>query len=251
MATFGVIIAAAGSSSRFGGNEKKQFEDLAGRAVFVRALEPFLARPDVKAVLVAVAPDDLERVKTRWGSALAFHGVRLVAGGDERADSVAAAFERMPPECDHVAIHDAARPLVDPELIEKVFHEAAATGAAIAAVPVAATLKTIEEGPPNEWGTIHRTIAGTLPRDKVWAAQTPQAFRASIYAEALARRTQIAGPVTDDAQLVEAIGHPVSVLIGQPDNFKITTAADLAMARQLAKARGLSGPAEPSKHHRF
>ncbi|MDD4889339.1 MAG: 2-C-methyl-D-erythritol 4-phosphate cytidylyltransferase [Phycisphaerae bacterium] len=251
MAKFGVIITAAGSSTRFGGNEKKQFEEISGRAVFMRAAEPFIARDDVASVIVTVAAEDLDRVKTRWGSALGFHGIRLVAGGSERVDSVAAGFELIPADCDHVAIHDAARPLVDPELIDKVFREAVATGAAIPALPLSATLKRVEESPPNEWGTVHRMIAATLPRESLWLAQTPQAFRKSIYAEALAKRSQITAPVTDDAQLVEAIGHPVSVIMGAPDNFKITTAADLAMAKHLAKAHGFTGPTEPPKHHRF
>ncbi len=259
MAKFAVIVTAAGASSRFGGDEKKQFEDLAGRAVFIRATEPFSARDDVGAVIVTIAAEDAERVKTRWGSALGFHGIRLVivpaesAPGvpSERVDSVAAGFAAVPEDCDHVAIHDAARPLVEPELIDKVFHEAAATGAAIAAVPLAATLKRVDEAPANDWGVIKRTIAGTVPRDSLWLAQTPQVFRKTIYADALAGRGAIAGPITDDAQLVEAIGHPVSVILGSPENFKITTAADLAMARQLAKGRGMSGPPEPGRRHRF
>jgi 2-C-methyl-D-erythritol 4-phosphate cytidylyltransferase len=251
MPKFGVIVTAAGQSSRFGGNEKKQFEDLAGRAVFIRATEPFVAREDVAAVVVAVAPEDLERVKTRWGSHLGFHGIKLVVGGAERVDSVAAAMEVIPADCDHIAIHDAARPLIDPELIDKVFREAIASGAAIPALPLSATLKRVEEKPANEWGIQPRTILATLPRENLWLAQTPQVFRRSIYAEALARRGQIAGPITDDAQLVEAIGHPVSVIMGAPENFKITTAADLTMAKQIAKSRGMSGPPEPSRRHRF
>ena len=251
MAKFGVIIAAAGSSTRFGGNEKKQFEDLAGRAVFVRAAEPFLARDDVAAVVVAVAGEDLERVKARWGNALGFHGIKLVAGGAERVDSVIAGFEQLPADCDHVAIHDGARPLVSPELIDKVFHEATASGAAIAAVPLSATLKRVDERPANDWGVVPRSVSATVGRDNLWLAQTPQAFRRSIYAEALAKRAAITVPITDDAQLVEAIGHPVAVILGTSDNFKITTAVDLAMARQLMKARGVTGPGEPPKHHRF
>ena len=254
MAKFGVIVTAAGQSSRFGGSEKKQFEDLAGRAVFIRATEPFLARDDVALVVVTVAAEDLERVKLRWGNHLGFHGIKLAcppADGSERVDSVAAGLELIPPDCDHVAIHDAARPLIDPELIDKVFREAIASGAAIPALPLSATLKRVEEKPANEWGIQPRTVVATLPREGLWLAQTPQVFRRSIYADALARRAQIAGLITDDAQLVEAVGHPVSVVMGSPENFKITTAADLAMAKQLAKSRGMSGPAEPSRHHRF
>ena len=122
-------------------------------------------------------------------------------------------------------------------------------------MPLAATLKRVEEAESTEagggWGLTKRTIVATVPRENLWLAQTPQAFRKSIYAEALVKRGQIAGPITDDAQLVEAIGHPVSIIIGGPENFKITTAADLVMAKQLARSRGMSGPPEPSKRHRF
>ena len=123
--------------------------------------------------------------------------------------------------------------------------------AAILAVPLAATLKRVDEAPANEWGIHRRSVAATVPRESLWLAQTPQVFRKSIYAQALANRANIAGPITDDAQLVEAIGHPVSVIMGAADNFKITTSADLAIARQLLKARGVTGPAAPPKHHRF
>ena len=136
-----------------------------------------------------------------------------------------------------------------------MFREAVATGAAIAAAPLSATLKRVEDGPQTaadaDWGVKHRLIAATLPRENLWLAQTPQAFRRTIYADALAKRGQIAGQITDDAQMVEAIGHQVSVVVGLPDNFKITTSADLAMARQIAKSRGMSGPPEPGRRHRF
>ncbi|MCG3178825.1 MAG: 2-C-methyl-D-erythritol 4-phosphate cytidylyltransferase [Phycisphaerae bacterium] len=251
MAKFGIIIVAAGASSRFGGDEKKQFEDLAGRAVFIRAAEPLMNHPEAGSVVVVVAPDDLERIKLRWGSHLGFHGIKLTGGGAQRVDSVAAGFALIPDDCDHVAIHDAARPLIGEELIEKVFAEAVASGAAIPAVPLTATLKRVEEGPPGEWGGQKRTVTGTPGREGLWLAQTPQVFRRTIYAEALAKRDQLTVPITDDAQLVEAIGHPVSVVRGTAENFKITTAEDLAMARDLLKARGVTGPKAPDRRHRF
>jgi len=242
MAKFGVIIAAAGASSRFGGGEKKQFEDLAGRAVFIRATEPFLAREDVGGIVVTVGAEDLERIRMRWGSHLGFHGVKLTAGGPLRVDSVAAGFEQLPPDCDYVAVHDGARPLIDPDVIEKVFREAVASGAALVAVPLTSTLKQVDES---------KLVVATPSREDLWLAQTPQVFRRDLYAAALAARGSFQGALTDDAQLVEATGQHVAVVMGSPDNFKITTAADLAMARQLLKARGVRGPAEPPRHHRF
>jgi 2-C-methyl-D-erythritol 4-phosphate cytidylyltransferase len=242
MAKFGVIIVAAGTSSRFGGDEKKQFEELAGRAVFLRAMQPLLDHEEVGAVVVAVAEADLERVRNRWGSHLGFHGVKLVAGGAERVDSVAAGLAALPDDCDHVAIHDAARPLLDVEVIDRVFKEARMSGAAIPAIPLSATLKKVNE---------HKQVEATVPREGLWQAQTPQAFRRQIFADALAQRDRIDGPVTDDAQLVEAVGHPVTVVMGRADNFKITTAGDLLLAKEILRARGDTGPRQPPKHHRF
>lgn len=238
MAKFAVILAAAGKSSRFGNSKtKKQFADLDGRAVWLRSAELFVNRDDVVQTLVAIAPDDREWFQRKFEPNLAFMGVEVVEGGAQRADSVEAALARITPECDFVVVHDAARPCLSGEWIDGVFAEAEKTGAAILALPVSETLK--KAGP-------QRTVEQTLSREGVWAAQTPQVFRRQLLLDAYAARAD--QPATDDAQLVEALGQPVSIVEGSPLNVKITASVDLKLAacalKSLPKPK-VSGPAHP------
>jgi 2-C-methyl-D-erythritol 4-phosphate cytidylyltransferase len=228
MPKFAVILPAAGSSTRFGGPEKKPFVSLDGRPVWQRAAELFWTRPDVAAVLIVVSPDDLDHFRGRFGHLLAFTTAKLVAGGSERFESVANALAVVPPEADLVAVHDAVRPLTPPPLVDAVFAAAAEHGAAMLAVPLADTLKRVGDGD---------RVTETVPRAGLWCAQTPQVFRRDWLADAYARRGRLAGPITDDAQLVEAAGHPVHVVTGSPANFKITTPDDLKLAEAVLKSR--------------
>ena len=224
MPSVAVIMPAAGRSSRFGGREKKPFTSLEGRPVWLRSAELFWNRDNVTKVHIVVSPEDREEFRTRFQHLLLFANAEIVDGGAERFDSVANALARIPESVEFVAVHDAVRPLVTPALIDAVFQEAFRTGAAMLAVPVADTLKRVEDG----------IITGTVPRENVWQAQTPQVFRRDWLVEAYAKR---AGGVTDDAQLLEAIGHPVSIVPGSPFNFKITTQDDLQLADAIVKQR--------------
>ncbi len=229
MAKFALILPAAGRSSRFGDSgRKKVFIELAGRAVWLRAAEPFLAREDVHQVILAVAPGDREGVEARFGANLAFHGIRLVEGGAERADSIARALEVVDPACDHVAVHDAARPCVPAETIEAVFRACVEHGAALPGLPVTDTLKRVD---PHGW------IAETVPREGLVAVQTPQAFRRDLLVRAYEHRAAVGDAATDDARLVEATGHRCWVVEGSPLNIKITTPADLRLAEAILLAR--------------
>ena len=151
MPQFAVILPAAGKSSRFRDKEKKPFTNLDGRAVWLRCVELFVTRNDVCQCIVVVNPDDQEMFRRRYGANLAFMNVELATGGAERADSVRNALARVRPEADFVAVHDAARPLLVQEWIDRVFRAAEQSGAAILATPVTSTLKrsrpdgTIEE----------------------------------------------------------------------------------------------------------
>ncbi len=228
MPSVAVILPAAGKSSRFGGMEKKPFLLLHGRAVWVRAAELFWNRPDVTKVYLVVSPEDRDDFKSRFGHVIAFANAEVVEGGTERFDSVANALARVPAEVDLVAVHDAVRPLTPPTLIDAVFAAAAKTGAAMAAVPLADTLKQVDS---------QNKITGTIPRDGLWQAQTPQVFRRDWLVEAYANRANFSGPITDDAQLVEALGKPVTVVPGVPMNFKLTTRADFTLAEAILKSR--------------
>ena len=238
MATYAVILPAAGKSSRFKDkNYKKPFAPLAARAVWLHSAEKFLHRKDVKQLLVVVSPEDREYFDFKFSSNVAILGIEVVAGGKERADSIQNALARVKADIEFVAVHDAARPCIADEWITRVFEAAERSGAAILAVPVGSTLKRI--------GGDHK-IVETVSRDNLWEAQTPQVFRRQLLLDAYARRQNFAA--TDDAQLVERLGHSVTVVTGSPINLKITTSEDLRLAEQALKALPkpkFQGPAHP------
>lgn len=224
MATFAVILPAAGTSSRFGDpKQKKIYADLDGRAVWLRALDAFLNRDDVAQIILAIHPEDRELFERRYRPSVAFLDIQVIDGGSERYETVAKALACLKPTIDHVAVHDAARPCLPHDLVSEVFAAAIAHGAAIPGVPVADTLKLVNAG-----GTIEKTI----PRAGLYGVQTPQCFRRELLERAYANRQNV-GSITDDAQLVEAIGHPCVVVPGSPFNLKITTAQDLVIAAAL------------------
>jgi 2-C-methyl-D-erythritol 4-phosphate cytidylyltransferase len=237
MPTFGVILAAAGQSSRFNDtNYKKPFAPLAGRAVWLHSAEKFLERDDVKQVVIVVAPEDKEAFLEKFGANLAFMGVTLADGGTHRAESVRNGLEKLGPEIDMVAIHDAARPCIAQPWIDRVFEQGSKTGAAILAIPIAGTLKRVGAD---------SVITETVDRTGLWEAQTPQVFSRAVLEQAFAA-TQ--GQPTDEAQAVELIGQRVSVVPGSPINLKITSREDLKLAEQALKALPapkFSGPAHP------
>lgn len=239
MARVAVIIPAAGRSVRFGGKEKKPFLALDGRPVWQRSAELFWNRDDVSKVYLVVAPEDRDLFRTRYGHLIAFANAEVVDGGAERFESVANALARVPADVELVAVHDAVRPLTTADLIDAVFAAAAKHGAAMLAVPASDTLKRVDP-------TTNR-VTETVPRAGLWQAQTPQVFRRDWLAEAYAKRAEFGTAITDDAQLVEAAGHPVYVVPGSPANFKITTPDDLELADALVKARAAKTP-PPAAH---
>jgi 2-C-methyl-D-erythritol 4-phosphate cytidylyltransferase len=226
MATFAVILPAAGKSTRFTSHKrKKPFIDLKGRPGWVRAAECFVNRDDVRQVLLVVSREDMEWVKEKFRPNLAFMNVDIVEGGAERFQSVQNALARVKSDIEFVAVHDAARPLIVKEWVDAVFAAAEKSGAAIPAIPTSNTLKRV--GPD-------RTILETVSRDGLWQAQTPQVFRRQLLLEAFAKRGDVAA--TDESQLVENTGYPVSIVEGWPMNIKITTFADFKMAEALTDA---------------
>jgi 2-C-methyl-D-erythritol 4-phosphate cytidylyltransferase len=238
MPRFGVILAAAGQSSRFqDANYKKPFAPLAGRPVWLHAAEKFIDRDDVKQVVVVVSPDDRQAFVEKFGANLAFMGITLAEGGATRAESVRNGLEKLDAELDMVAIHDAARPCLAAAWIDRVFAAGVRTGAAILAIPVVGTLKRVS---PDH------LIIETVDRTGLWEAQTPQVFSREILVRAYAAARD--GAATDEASLVERIGQPVTVVPGSPINLKITSREDLRLAEQALKALPapkLGGPAHP------
>ncbi|MBA3481427.1 MAG: 2-C-methyl-D-erythritol 4-phosphate cytidylyltransferase [Pirellulales bacterium] len=229
MSTFAVILPAAGRSSRFRDpHYKKPFAVLGGRAVWLHSAERFLNRRDVKQVIVIVAEEDREEFGRKFGANLAIMGVDVCTGGKERADSIQNALAKVRDDVDFIAVHDAARPCLAEKWIDQVFASAETTGAAILAVPISATLKRSTKG-----GAAGAVIAETVDRSGLWEAQTPQVFRRDLLNKAYAARAG-ASP-TDDAQLVERLGVPVTLVEGSPMNLKITTKDDLRLAEQILK----------------
>ncbi|GBD36806.1 2-C-methyl-D-erythritol 4-phosphate cytidylyltransferase [bacterium HR36] len=240
MPRFAVIVPAAGKSTRFKDREKKPFATLDGRAVWIRAAELFIPRADVCQFIIAIAPEDREKFLRRFTANLAFMNVTVAEGGATRADSVANALQKVKDEADYVAVHDAVRPCVTPELIDAVFNAAHQHGAAILAIPVSDTLKKVDK---------NQRIQATLSREGLWLAQTPQVFRKDWLLAAYAQRDKLTSDVTDDAQLVEAAGYPVHIVEGAPTNIKITTKADLILAEAILKS--LPKPKVPGPIHPF
>jgi 2-C-methyl-D-erythritol 4-phosphate cytidylyltransferase len=241
MPRFAVILPAAGRSTRFGNpKEKKIYTDLDGRAVWLRAVEPFVNRDDVGQILIAIAAEDRDLFERRYRPNVAFLNIKVLEGGAERADSIANALEAADPSCDYIAVHDAARPCLTAELVDAVFSAAVAHGAAILAVPVADTLKRADAD---------GVIVETVPRSNLHGAQTPQVFRRDLLLRAYANRSRLSGSATDDALLVEALGEPVRVVEGSPMNLKITTAADLRLASAILQS--LPAPKADAPAHPF
>ncbi len=238
MASFAVILPAAGKSSRFKDpHYKKAFAPLDNRAVWMHSAEKFVNRDDVQQVMVIIAAEDREWFNMKFSANAAVLGIDVVEGGAERADSVANALSRVKSDVDFVAIHDAARPCIANQWIDKVFQAAEKTDAAILAIPVRGTLKQVAEG---------NSIAKTVDRRGLWEAQTPQVFRRQLLLDAYAQRGD--GAATDDAQLVEQLGHKVTIVEGSPVNMKITTKEDLRLAAGALKVMPkpkILGPAHP------
>ncbi len=225
------IIAAAGEGRRLGAAVPKQLLDIDGRSILEHSVAAFASHDRVDDVIV-VLPPALVAAPPEW-MVESRATVRVVAGGSRRQDSVANAFDRVAPESDVILVHDAARPFVSPDLISRSIDAAVEHGAAIAAVPASDTVKRVEgEGR-------QAVIVGTIPRDQVYLAQTPQAFRRDVLGAAVALgRTGV--EATDEAMLAERAGHRVHVVEGDPANVKITTARDLEAARRQTSRPAVS-----------
>jgi 2-C-methyl-D-erythritol 4-phosphate cytidylyltransferase len=232
----GVIICAAGASKRFGGKRKKPFVDVEGRAVFLRSVEIFSSRDDVKQILLAIAPEDEELVNVKWGPNLKFFNVKICFGGAERFDTVQKGLELIKDDIELVAIHDAVRCCVKEEWIDKVIAEAAKTGAAMLACPVVATLKEVKDN----------VIIRTVDRAGLYEAQTPQVFETSLLKKAYENLKNLdQSKISDDSQLVEAIGHKITIVESDSSNIKITRQSDIAIAEAILKSRPKPVPKGP------
>ena len=216
------IIAAGGQGNRLGAGAPKQFLEIGGRTMLDRSIAAFDAHPRVAALVVALPAAVMADPPACLGACA--KPLQLVAGGERRQDSVARAFEAIEPPADVVVVHDAARPFVDAATIDRTIDAAIESGAAIAALPSRDTVKLARDDAAGAW------VAETIPRERVWLAQTPQAFRRDVLAAALGLGAR-GGHGTDEAALAEQAGRTVRLVEGDPRNIKITTQADLELAR--------------------
>lgn len=219
----GVVIVAGGSGSRTGSDELKQFRWVAGKPVLLHSVQAFMARPDV-AIVVVVLPKAYAADPPPWLFQCDVERLLVSTGGNARHDSVVNGLEDLPEDIVIAVVHDAARPLVTDDTIDRVIAEARLGHGAIAALPVVDTLKEVDE---------HGVITRTVNRDALWRAQTPQAFPRAILEEAHVQARNERVTATDDAALVERLGLPVRVVRGSERALKITTEADFARAEAL------------------
>jgi len=223
------IIAAGGAGARIGARVPKQLLDIDGQSMLARSITAFDTHPRVSEVIVVLPPELVGDEKQHLG--VTKRPVRAVNGGPRRQDSVARGFDFVSTRADVVLVHDAARPFVSAALIDRTIEGAATYGAAIPAIRARDTAKRAQAA----------MIVETIPRDSIFLAQTPQAFRREVLREALALADRDDVDATDEAMLVERAGHAVRIVEGETSNIKITTPEDLVLAEAIA--RNLSGGA--------
>ena len=221
----GVVIVAAGESTRAQGadGELKQLRWVAGKPMLLHSLLTFQQRDDV-AMVVCVLPQRHAGDPPPWIFQCDLERMLISVGGKERADSVQSGLEDLPEECRIVLVHDAARPLATPAMIDRVVHEARRGHGAIAALPVVDTLKEVDDN-----GRIVRTVE----RGTLWRAQTPQGFPRAMIVRAHFEARAAGVSATDDAALCERLGLPVVVVRGSERALKITEEGDFARAEAL------------------
>ena len=221
------LVAAAGSSTRMGG-VNKLLQPLEGAPVLVRTLAAFQVSGAVDEIIVAAREEDILEISQLCRTYGITKCTKVIRGGESRVHSVLLAALEAGPETELLAVQDGARPLVTPELIDRVVSAAARCGAAAPAVAVKDTVKTVrEDGGVEE----------TLDRERLRAVQTPQVFEAGLLKAALQSALEQGAPVTDDASAVERLGKVVFLVEGEEENLKITTPVDMILAEAVLKAR--------------
>jgi 2-C-methyl-D-erythritol 4-phosphate cytidylyltransferase len=224
-----LLIACAGSGRRMGAERNKLLLEVAGRPVLAWTLDAALACGAIRWIGIVGQPVDQADIQALVAAAQPDRPVQWIPGGDTRQDSVRNGLAALPPQASAVLIHDGARCLVDPDLIQRCAAAAAAGTAVIAAAPVTDTIKRVDG---------QGVIQDTPDRSVLWGAQTPQGFPVQQLREAHARARAEGWSVTDDASLFERLGWPVQVIEAPPSNIKITTPFDLTIAEAVLAARG-------------
>jgi len=227
MSSIVAILPAAGLGTRMGADSPKQFRLLDGVPVVLFTLRRLAACPLITEFLVATRADEIESLQQRISADRLSRPVQVVQGGDTRQESVARALAAVPQEAELILVHDAVRPLVTRDQMERVIAEARRCGAAILGIPAMDTVKEVKRGSLPEDVAL---ITETIPRERIVLAQTPQVFEAGLLRRAFAQAAADGVTASDEAALVERLGHDVHVVLGSERNLKITRPGDLGVA---------------------
>jgi len=228
MSRITAILPAAGLGTRMGVETPKQFLELGGEPLVIFTLRRLAACAAITDFILATRADELSFLEDRVSKARIGRPARVVHGGETRQQSVANALAQVAPETEIVMVHDAVRPFVTVEQLDRLIAEARERGAVILGIPAIDTVKEVKrERLPEDVAR----ITGTIPRERIVLAQTPQAFRYGILREAFARAEADGVTASDEASLVERMGQDVYVVVGSERNLKITRPADMDLAR--------------------
>jgi len=222
------ILPAAGLGTRMGTETPKQFLELDGVPLVILSLRRIASCSLVTDIVVATRADGITRLEERIAEEKCKQTVRVIRGGDSRQASVAEALRQVPDDAEIVLVHDAVRPFVTTEQIARVIEEARQRQAAILGIPAMDTVKEVKRASLPEDVAL---ITATIPRERIVLAQTPQAFAAKLLKEAFARAEADGVNASDEAGLVERLGHDVHVVQGSERNIKITRPADMELAK--------------------
>lgn len=222
-----VVLPAAGSGKRMKADRNKLLLELSGKPIFIYTLEVFDRDPNCEGMWLAVKEDERELIEAYVERYRIKKVKGYATGGAERQDSVRAGLEMAAGQCEVVLVHDAARPFISPIVIRELVEQANESGAAIAGVPVKDTIKKVRES----------VITETVNRAELWMIQTPQAFRYKLLMEAAQRAKADGFLGTDEAMLVERMGHPVQIVESTYDNVKMTTPDDLIYGKAILASR--------------
>lgn len=228
MTRIAAILPAAGLGTRMGAETPKQFLDLDGLPLVVFTLRRLAASSAITEFFVATRADEVSSLGERIAQEKLGRPVRVVRGGGSRQESVANALAEVDPAVEIVLVHDAVRPFVTCEQIDRVIAEARARGAAILGIPAIDTVKEVKRASLPQDVAL---ITATIPRERIVLAQTPQAFSFALLKQAFAKAAEDGSTGSDEASLVERLGHEVHVVLGSERNIKITRPADMELAR--------------------
>lgn len=222
-----VVLLAGGSGKRMGASKPKQFLELRGEPVLSHGLRRMLEVKQLSTLVLVIAPEF--RTLPFLSDALADPRVVCADPGAERQDSVYNGLDAVPADCTLVAVHDAARPLVTLDAVHRCLADAAEHGAAVLGVPMKATVKESADG---------EFVQRTLDRSRLWEIQTPQVIRPDLLREGFRKVEQESLEVTDDVSIIEQLGLPVKLTLGEYTNLKLTTPEDLVVAEQILDGKG-------------